>query len=388
MFSRHRLTRRHYILMALTIGLGGQLAGGWLLVRLLLPGWGSAAVPAAMGFCAVMTLPLVLRLRIGLPGETGMLGATLYGYYFWWAMALYAGLAAPVCFFLARCVGASDRIAATAALGCGFWAGIGGLTYRRMRARLRRIELAIPGWPRALDGYRIAQLSDIHMGPHTPPKRVRRWVDLINTLTPDLVAVTGDLVASGNHFIEAVAEELGRLRGRDGVVLCMGNHDYMCDHVRLVAALERAGIEVLRNCGRVVERSGACYWLGGVDDTWRNRHDVARSVKGRAPGVATVILAHDPILFEECAAHGASLVLSGHTHGGQLAIPIFSRLLNPASLSYRYTAGWYELGSAQLYVSRGAGTTGPPLRIGSPSEIVLVTLRSAEIRPAGQPILK
>jgi uncharacterized protein len=156
----------------------------------------------------------------------------------------------------------------------------------------------------------------------------------------------------------------------------MGNHDYFTDAEHLVRELERNGLSVLRNRGVVVERDGARLYVAGVDDTWTSRNDLTRALAARPEGVPTVLLAHDPDLFPLAHARGVELTLSGHTHGGQLAIPGLRRL-SLARVITRWTMGLYRLGDSWLYVNLGAGTTGPPVRWGAPSELVVLTLRRA-----------
>jgi predicted MPP superfamily phosphohydrolase len=377
---RRRFTRARFVGVALAGGLVGQAPGLALLALAARPRLGGAAWWGAILVGLVAMAPLAARLRIGDANraERGLLGAALLAFYAWWGTSLVAGVVAPIVLPVGVALGVPVAVSSLVALAVGAYAGVGGVSWRR-HARLHRVELAVDGLPAALDGYRIAQLSDLHVGPHTSPARVRGWVDRVNRLAPDLVAITGDLIASGDDYLDDVARELGRLRGKDGVALCMGNHDYFADHARLVAGLERVGIEVLRNRGRAVERADLRYWLAGVDDTWSRKADVERALDGRPDGAPAIVLAHDPALFDECAARGATVVLSGHTHGGQIALPLFSRTVNFARLVHRYTAGTYRSGGAHLYVSRGAGTTGLPLRIGAPSEIALITLRSARL---------
>jgi predicted MPP superfamily phosphohydrolase len=206
---------------------------------------------------------------------------------------------------------------------------------------------------------------------------VRAWVARINALGPDLVAVTGDLIATGSEYVPAVSDALGGLRARDGVFACMGNHDYFTDGEAFARALSRAGLEVLRNRGQSIERDGQRLYVAGADDTWTSRADVPAALDARPPEAATLLLAHDPMLFPEAAAAGVELTLSGHTHGGQFAIPVFHRRLNLARFTSLFTVGLYRAGRSILHVSRGAGTTGPPIRLGAPAEISLLTLRAA-----------
>jgi predicted MPP superfamily phosphohydrolase len=243
--------------------------------------------------------------------------------------------------------------------------------------RVREREIPVVDLPEAWDGYRIAQISDLHCGPFASPARVARWVAAVNDLSADLVAVTGDLITHGSHYVNAVAEALGGLRAADGVYACMGNHDYFTAGDEVAPALERAGLCVLRNRGVVLSREGAPLYVAGVDDTWTRRHDLGRALAGRPPEAPTVLLAHDPALFPQAAAAGVNLTLSGHTHGGQLALPLVARSWNLARLITRFTTDLYRLGSSVLYVNRGLGTTGPPLRFGVGSEIALLVLRRA-----------
>jgi predicted MPP superfamily phosphohydrolase len=251
---------------------------------------------------------------------------------------------------------------------------LGGLRALSRRPRVYRHTITVDGLAPGFAGYRIAQISDIHCGPFTPEGRVRRWVEQVNELGADLVAVTGDLITSGADHVAAVAGALSGLRARDGVFGCMGNHDYFTDGEAFAAELGRRGLPVLRNRGVVLERAGGQLYLCGVDDTWTRRHDIPRALRGRPPGVPAVLLAHDPALFAEAAAHGVALTLSGHTHGGQLAVPVAPRRWNLARLMTPFTVGLYRLGSSVLYVNRGLGTTGPPVRMGARPEIAVLTL--------------
>lgn len=244
------------------------------------------------------------------------------------------------------------------------------------RPRVRRRVVKVEGLAPELDGYRIGQLSDVHCGPHVPESKVSAWVARLNAMDLDLVTVTGDLITHGSSHVEAVARALGGLRAKDGAFACMGNHDYFTDGEHLARELERRGLSVLRNRGVVVERGGARLYVAGVDDTWTSRDDLGRALAKRPEGVPTVLLAHDPDLFPQAKERDVELTLSGHTHGGQLAVPGVRRL-SLARLMTRWTAGLYRQGRSWLYVNRGAGTTGPPVRLGAAPELAVITLRRA-----------
>jgi predicted MPP superfamily phosphohydrolase len=252
-----------------------------------------------------------------------------------------------------------------------------GVHVRRRRAVVRRREIRVAGLPAAFEGYRIVQLSDLHVGSLTPVAWLDRWVEQANAADADLAVVTGDLISSGDAWLDATARALGRLRAKGGVVVSLGNHDYFGSTDVLVAALVREGLEVLRNRGRVLARGDGRLWLAGVDDTWQGRDDLPASLAERPPGTPTILLAHDPKLWRQAIVHGVELTLSGHTHGAQLGLPWANHLWNLAKLNEPWSLGEYRSGRAVLYVHAGLGTTGPPARWGVAPEIAVLTLRSA-----------
>lgn len=310
----------------------------------------------------------------GEPGPFRLYGV-LWPFFFWFTVALLFVFVLPLALGLEQLSSMAHRTA----LGLGLavaTAGAAGAFWKRPRVLAH--DVPIEGLPEAFDGFRVAQISDLHCGPFADGARVAAWVQAVNEQRPDMVAVTGDLIASGSRFVPVVAAALSELRAPHGVFASMGNHDYFTeDGEALVAALERAGLNVLRNRGVDVRRGGATLHVAGVDDTWTRRHDVPRALAARPAGAPALMLAHDPGLFPEIAARGVELTLSGHTHGGQVAIPYLSRRLNLARVMTRFTNGFYRSGASALYVNRGLGTTGPPIRIGVRPEITVLTLRRA-----------
>ena len=261
------------------------------------------------------------------------------------------------------------------------FSALAGLWSVKRTPRLVELEVELADLPPAFDGYRVAQLSDVHLGSYTPKARVDDWVVRLNAMRADLIAVTGDLVTSGDAFLDDIAASLGNLDAPDGVFACMGNHDYFCDAERLVAGLREGGIQVLRNEGVHITREGQRLYVAGIEDRWTRRSDLAKTLADRSPGEATLLLAHDPDHFPDAVAAGVSLQLSGHTHGGQMALPVRNGRYNLARLMTRFTHGLYTKGRTHLYVSRGAGTTGPPVRLFAPAELTVLTLRAPKIGP-------
>jgi predicted MPP superfamily phosphohydrolase len=254
---------------------------------------------------------------------------------------------------------------------CGY-----GVLVRRRWFRVVEREVRVPGLDPRLDGLRIAQLSDLHVGTLTPKSWALRWARAANAQAPHLAVVTGDLVTSGTTFHEDIAESVAALRAEMGVFVSMGNHDYFGEGEPLISLMRARGVTVLRNEGRVLERDGAKLWLAAIDDVWTRRDDIEAAMRGRPEGAPTVLLAHDPVRFDAAADAGAELVLSGHTHGGQIAVPFLVRHLSLASLAHKYNVGIYRRGRSTLHVHPGLGTTGPPMRLGAAPEVTILVLRA------------
>ena len=362
--------RLRLVLLVVGLAVGLQVPLVAALAQLITPAWPVIAVPAVLTAAFVLSFVRV-RSAWATPGPV-RLYLVLWPFFTWWTVSLLFAVVAPVVLAIAYVAG----VATDAALAAGVaLSAAGGALSLRQRPRVRTHEVAITGLPAAFDGYRIAQISDLHCGPFASGTRVAGWVDAVNRLRPDAIAVTGDLIVSGPDFVHVVASALGGLRAVDGVFASMGNHDYFGDGEVVVTALERAGLTVLRNRGVVVRRDGAALYVAGVDDTWTRRDDIERTLADRPSDTRVVLLAHDPALFPQAAARGVDLVLSGHTHGGQVGIPLLAGRLNLARLITRFTNGVYRSGTSMLYVNRGLGTTGPPVRIAVAPEIAVLVLR-------------
>ncbi len=267
-----------------------------------------------------------------------------------------------------------DALCGTYAVGVAVsaWA----IWVERRFVRVRRLDVHIANLPADLDGYRITQLSDLHVGSFDPKRRALQWAALSNSLEPDLATVTGDLVTSGTGFYADVADAIAALRAKDGVFVCMGNHD-QSNNNELSRLVAERGPTVLRNESRVIQRGAASLVVAGLDGRIASPADAERVVRGCATGAPLLLLSHYPWTFEAAASAGADLVLTGHTHGGQLAVPFFSRRFNLARLTRQLSRGLYHSGKTAMYVNAGLGTTGPPMRLAVPPEIALITLRRA-----------
>lgn len=260
---------------------------------------------------------------------------------------------------------------------------VGGATayYGHYRAfepsEITEIELKIPRLPKTLDGVSIVQLTDVHVGPFVRRRFMDALVSQANALKPDLVAITGDLVDGDVRTLGPSVAALANLKSRFGSYFVTGNHEYYSGELEWVAYLESIGIDVLRNRRVAIGDGGGVFDLVGVDD-WsggmrrgRPGYDLEQAMAGRDDQRAAVLLSHQPANFPVAAGRGVDLQISGHTHGGQL-FPM-TKLVG---LQWEYVSGHYRHADSHIYVSRGCGFWGPPMRVGSPPELVKIILTS------------
>jgi uncharacterized protein len=229
--------------------------------------------------------------------------------------------------------------------------------------------------PKVFDGFRVVQLSDIHHGPFSTTEQIERAVDTANRLQPDIIALTGDYISKERHYAAPCAEMLGRLNAKYGVYAVLGNHDHWVDAPLITDLFRAEGITVLINEGMRFEKDGEAFWLAGVDDTMVGLEDISLALAGAREDEMKLLLAHNPILLRRAARAKIDLVLSGHTHGGQVAIRGERSAVKGARK--RLLKGLGKLGNTQMYVNRGLGTVVLPIRYGCPPEISLLELRSA-----------
>jgi hypothetical protein len=243
-------------------------------------------------------------------------------------------------------------------------------------ARAERVTFEVPGLDPAHDGLRVVQLSDIHVGPPTSPDVIRRAIAAANGFEPDLVALTGDFLSRHRSDVEGVRELLGGIAAPTVAVL--GNHDVWLDPGGVASALRGHGYEVLENAWTRIRLRGAPLTVVGVGDHRTRREDVGASMRGLPQGPPPLVLAHGPKSADRLRALDRPLVcLSGHTHGGQINLPVLTPLLL-RSMREPYVRGRYALGKVQLYVNRGVGMSGIGMRLNAPAEVTLATLRRSE----------
>ncbi|MFK0262036.1 metallophosphoesterase [Streptomyces angustmyceticus] len=266
--------------------------------------------------------------------------------------------------FLARAVAAGASLAATAAVGYGTATTLGGPVVKRVTVPLAKL-------PRRAHGFRIAVVSDIHLGPILGRAHTRRVVETINRTDPDLVAIVGDLVDGSVADLAPAAEPLRGLRSRHGAYFVTGNHEYYSGAGSWVDHVRELGIHPLENAR--TELPG--FDLAGVNDvtgqTEQAGPDYDRALSGRDSSRAVVLMAHQPVTIHDTVRFGVDLQLSGHTHGGQMwPFTYLAAATNPT------VAGLERHGDTQLYVTRGAGAWGPPVRLGAPPDVTVVELAS------------
>lgn len=273
--------------------------------------------------------------------------------------------------FLARVLGGLVGAGAFGAAGYGVYSVTRPIAVKPVEVPLARL-------PAAFDGFVIAQITDVHVGPTIGRAFLEELVDKTNALDPDIIAITGDLVDGSVERLGPLLAPLARLRARHGVYFVTGNHEYFSGADAWVRYLGTLGVRVLRNERVAIEQNGSAIDLAGIDDPTGGNFlpdhgpDLARALAGRDRERLVVLLAHQPRQVREAAEHGVALQLSGHTHGGQI-FP-FSLLV---PLQQPYVAGLHRHGDTTIYVSRGTGYWGPPMRVGAPAELTRIELRCA-----------
>jgi predicted MPP superfamily phosphohydrolase len=254
------------------------------------------------------------------------------------------------------------------------------------RPRIVRKEFLLPRWPEVLDGFTVAILSDFHYDPYFSAHPLRAAIPMVNDLRPDLIVLTGDFVSvpeigkkkKGANDAEPCAELLRQLAAPHGLWAVLGNHDYETDPDHVTQALQAENIRVLANQSEAIERNGARIWLAGVTDVLSWTADLSETLHRVPTGEAVILLAHEPDFADEASRFPIDLQLSGHSHGGQIRLPLLPPLYLPP-LARKYVLGSYHIRDLTLYTNGGLGTVMVPIRLNCPPEITLLTLCHAKL---------
>lgn len=272
---------------------------------------------------------------------------------------------------------------ATVAVSAPFAAGAYGLLYGRLNLDIAPRTIQLPRLPRAFEGFRIAQLSDIHIGPYMPAEEIRKYVAIANAQKADMVVLTGDFVTFDPATQQPVVDALRGLRAPYGVYGSLGNHDAWAGVEDSITELFRqVGVRILRAENVAIETHGESINLIGVDFQSARRFGpspAVRHVLGNIEGLVdphrvNILLSHNPDTFDRAAELGIDLSLAGHTHGGQAALEFISPEIAPSRLVTPYVAGLFQKPGGQLYVNRGLGTIFIPIRLGAPPELTIYSL--------------
>lgn len=277
---------------------------------------------------------------------------------------------------------AAASVLAAALAAWAFW-------WEPSSVTVRRVGLSVPGWREEQRGLKAAVLTDLHVGsPYMTPEKLRRVVERTNGERPDVVLLLGDFVIGGKReeggtgggvlggtFVEPepIAAELKNLRAPLGVFAVLGNHDWWYDGARITRALEGAGLVVLENRAVRVGRLGGGFWLAGVADLWTRNPDIGGTLGQVSTDEPVLLFTHNPDIFPDVPPR-VSLTLAGHTHGGQVNLPLIGRPVVPSHYGQRYAFGHVVEGGRHLYVGGGVGTSIVPVRFRVPPEILILTL--------------
>jgi predicted MPP superfamily phosphohydrolase len=237
-------------------------------------------------------------------------------------------------------------------------------------------DIFIRNLPERFENFRITQLTDIHHSRILGIDQVRHVVDLALRTKPDMFVLTGDYATTYIHFIEPCAEALASLNAPEGVWAVLGNHDHYTDPELTARALERQHIVVLNNANTTLQRGPDSLQLSGIDDWSWNAADWKRAFTGLKPATPTILLSHQPSVLDLDQTQNVSLILSGHTHGGQIRVPLLGAPARLAMRDLKYDRGLFRKGETQLYVSSGTGEIGLPVRFGARPEIAVIRLKN------------
>ena len=264
------------------------------------------------------------------------------------------------------------------AIGLGAYTFVGSLhsIYTREDYRIDRVTLPVKNLPPQLEGLTISMISDIHSGMYMLEDDMFKYTEAVNGLGADMIFIPGDFVTSKNSEMIPFVKAFSGLKSKYGTYTCLGNHDFFANPDYITGQLRENGMNVLRNETEELEIKGAKLMLSGVDDG-RHANFTKVAYEAGSLNTARILLCHKPYFFERAVAGQFNVMLSGHTHGGQIVLAdILGVKITPAALASPYISGRYKMGDSLMYVSRGIGTVGLPVRVNCPPEVTLFTLRS------------
>lgn len=267
-----------------------------------------------------------------------------------------------------------------AGLGLGL-AGVGCGSYARLLEPrwldVEEVTVPLARLPQSLDGLSVGLLSDLHLGPYLGAPELAQAVETMQQLRPQLVVISGDFVSRGSEWQRAEAlSPLGALRAPLGVFAVLGNHDHWTDAAWVAAVVQGQGITVLSNSARRLSDAGQGLWLAGVDSIWVGAEDLPRALAGVPDDTCKLLLVHEPDFADKAARWAIDLQLSGHSHGGQVRLPLLGAPLLPL-WGQKYPIGLQRAGDTWVYTNRGLGVIDPPVRFNCPPEVTLLTLSKA-----------
>lgn len=249
-----------------------------------------------------------------------------------------------------------------------------GAVFEKNQLQVEKFKLHFPNLPEPLKGLRIVQVSDIHSSMYTSKEAIEKVVEQANNLEPDLLAVTGDFVSSSKIYIEPCVQAFSVAQAKYGLYGCLGNHDYYVGAHDILNEFRSIGFQMLVNSGATIIIAGTPINILGVDDLWQGRPNLHKALAHVNDDNFNLLLCHQPNYFPKIQTQKIELTLSGHTHGGQIVLNFFGSSLSFSTFFTPYLRGLFEENNSHLYVNRGIGITGPPLRFNSPPEVTLIIL--------------
>ena len=265
----------------------------------------------------------------------------------------------------------------------GLMGSVGAFSYARWiepnQLSITRQEITIPGLPPALDGLVVAQLTDFHYEPDHLDELMAEAVQITNAAKPDIIALTGDFITNSDQVLRPLMAHLSRLKAQLGIYGIMGNHDGWHSRYSVFQhEFKRAGFDFLINDGSRINIKGESIFILGTDSIWSGQVNASKCYRGYCKGDPVIALVHEPDVFDPLTkTNHVSLQLSGHTHGGQCRVPLLGYAPVKVKYGKNYIYGAYEKGESRLFVSRGLGTVGTPVRFACPPEVAILTLKAA-----------